>query len=174
MNGSQIGQDLYVIEHLKEKKQGIFIDIGCSTPKTISNTYLLESQYNWSGLAIDIVEHSETTGETWSKTRPNSKLIIKDALSINYDDLFKEHSLPVIIDYLTIDLEPPELTLECLFKIPFHNHKFRVITFETDAYRSGGDKRRNNSREYLNSLGYILDKEVNRQDDFYFYPLNIE
>ena len=174
MKGSQIGQDLYVIKHLKEKKEGIFIDIGCSTPKTISNTYLLESQYGWTGLAIDIVEHSETNGETWLKTRPNSKLIIQNALNIEYDELFKSYSLPFIIDYLTIDLEPPELTLECLFKIPFHNYKFRVITFETDAYRPGGDKRRNISREYLNSLGYVLDKEVNQQDDFYFYPSIIE
>jgi hypothetical protein len=174
MSGSQIGQDLYTIQRLKEKKHGVFIDIGCSTPKTISNTYLLEAQYGWTGLAIDIAEHSETNGETWSNTRPNSKLIIKDALSIDYDYLFKEHSLPVIIDYLTIDLEPPDLTLSCLFKIPFHNYKFRVITFETDAYRPGGDKRRNISREYLNGLGYILDKEVNQQDDFYLYPLLLE
>lgn len=170
MSSSQIGQDLYVIKYLKEKQQGIFIDIGCSTPKTISNTYLLEAKYAWTGLAIDIAEHSETSGETWLKTRPNSKLIIQDALSIEYDDLFKTYSIPTIIDYLTIDLEPPELTLKCLFRIPFHNYKFRVITFETDAYRPGGDRRRNISREYLNSLGYTLDKEVNQQDDFYFYP----
>lgn len=172
MSNSQIGQDTYVLERLQYKKQGIFIDIGCATPITISNTYQLENRYEWTGLGIDITEYKDKNGETWSGIRPNTKLIIEDALKIEYDNLFQQYSIPSIVDYLSIDLEPPQLTLECLFKIPFDKYKFRVITFETDAYRDGGAKRRDMSREYLNSFGYVLDREVGKQDDFYFYPFN--
>ena len=170
MSFSQIGQDLYVIELLKYKTNGIFVDIGCHMPKHISNTYLLETQYGWSGIGIDIEESTEPSGEKWDSLRPNTKLIINDALSIDYLSLFQEYKIPNIIDYLSIDLEPPQLTLECLFKIPFDHYRFNVITFETDAYRGGGEQRKSISREYLQNLGYVLDKAVNNQDDFYYYP----
>jgi len=170
MNTSQIGQDRFVLEQLKSKRNGVFIDIGCGFPRYISNTFLLESEYGWTGIGVDIEKMSEeSTGETWEEIRPKTKLVIEDALSIDYGDLFKTSKLPNIIDYLSIDLEPPELTLECLFKIPFYDYKFRVITFETDEYRDG-EKRRDVSREYLASFGYSLIGNVNRQDDFYILP----
>lgn len=171
MRISQIGQDYYVIESLKQKTNGVFVDIGCSTPKYISNTYLLETQYKWTGIGIDIEELQEANGDTWSQLRPNTHLIIRNALDINYLELFQQYNMPKIIDYLSIDLEPPELTLQCLFKIPFHEYKFRIITFETDAYREGGNTRKQISRKYLQDFGYKLDKEINQQDDLYFYPL---
>lgn len=161
---------MYVLKSLKYKTNGTFIDIGCSTPKYISNTYLLETQYSWRGIGIDIEELTETNGDSWSQLRPNTALIIQDALNIDYIKLFQLHNMPKIIDYLSLDLEPPELTLQCLFKIPFHEYKFRIITFETDAYRDSGNTRTQISRKYLQDLGYKFDKEINRQDDLYFYP----
>jgi hypothetical protein len=164
---AQIGQDLFVLEQTKYKQGGVFIDIGCERPKTISNTYVLETYYNWTGLGVDLIAQQDSNGETWEQIRPKTKVLLTDALNIDYVSLFKENNLPEFIDYLSIDLEPPEITLECLMKIPFDKYKFKCITFETDEYREGGDERKNISRAFLHKKGYQLFKSVNKQDDFY-------
>jgi FkbM family methyltransferase len=50
---SQIGQDLWVQETLKNKKNGYFLDIGAHDGLYLSNTYLLERNYDWDGLCIE-------------------------------------------------------------------------------------------------------------------------
>lgn len=164
---AQLGQDRFVLEQLNYKQNGIFVDIGCERPKTISNTYILETHYNWSGLGIDLITQQDSNGETWEQLRPKTKFLLADALTIDYISLFKENNLPGIIDYLSIDLEPPQITLECLMKIPFDNYKFKCITFETDEYREGGEERQKISRIFLHKKGYRLVDSVNRQDDYY-------
>jgi len=56
---SQYSQDLVVLELLKFKQNGYFLDIGCSHPIKFSNTYVLEKNYNWNGLCVDAVDHTE-------------------------------------------------------------------------------------------------------------------
>lgn len=46
MSKSQIGQDLNVLKFYKEKQCGYFIEIGASDGIQLSNTYLLEKEYN--------------------------------------------------------------------------------------------------------------------------------
>lgn len=165
---SQIGQDQIVVQLLNQKKNGIFVDIGCAGPKKLSNSYTLEKYFNWSGIGVDIEDQTDDTGK-WEIIRPNTVHVINDALDLNYDDLFKKYNLPKIIDYLSLDLEPPELTLDCLYKIPFHNYTFNIITFETDEYRTGGEERVQKSRKYLTNLGYVLHSSLNKQDDLYIH-----
>ncbi len=51
---SQAGQDYWVFgEVFNEKKQGYFVDVGAHDGLNISNTYLLEKRYQWSGLCIE-------------------------------------------------------------------------------------------------------------------------
>lgn len=50
---SQYGQDKFVAEHFKFIKNGVFIDIGANDGKTLSNTYFLEKELSWNGLAIE-------------------------------------------------------------------------------------------------------------------------
>lgn len=51
---SQIGQDFWVGgEAFNEMKGGYFVDVGAADGYTISNTYLLESRYNWTGLCVE-------------------------------------------------------------------------------------------------------------------------
>ena len=164
---AQIGQDSFVLEQTNFKRDGIFVDIGCERPKTISNTYVLETCYNWSGIAIDLLDCKDSNNETWEEIRPRSKHILGDALQLDYVSIFKENNLPNIIDYLSIDLEPPQITLECLYKIPFDLYKFKCITFETDEYREGGTERRDISRAYLTEKGYQFVKNLFSQDDVY-------
>jgi FkbM family methyltransferase len=51
---SQAGQDYWIYgEAFNEKKDGYFLDIGAYDGIIFSNTYLLESKYNWSGICIE-------------------------------------------------------------------------------------------------------------------------
>lgn len=51
---SQAGQDFWIYgEAFDEKKFGYFLDIGAHDGIYISNTYLLEVKYKWSGLCIE-------------------------------------------------------------------------------------------------------------------------
>ncbi len=48
-----MGQDLLVLELLGGLRSGVFVDVGASDGVTISNTYHLECQHGWSGLAVE-------------------------------------------------------------------------------------------------------------------------
>ena len=51
---SQVGQDYWVYgEVFNEKKEGYFVDIGAYDGINISNTYILEARYGWSGICIE-------------------------------------------------------------------------------------------------------------------------
>lgn len=50
---SQCGQDYIVEQIFKQKKNGFFIEIGALDGISLSNTYLLEKQYDWQGLCIE-------------------------------------------------------------------------------------------------------------------------
>ena len=166
---SQIGQDRLVLKYLKNKKNGTFVDIGCGFPKYINNTYLLETEFDWNGVSVDLIMYTEQDGLTWNDCR-KTKLVLNDALTINYSSLFKESNLPINIDYLSMDLEPPDLSLECLFKIPFDEYQFNIITFEVDNNREGDENRINKSREFLTSKGYTLIGSLcSGQDDVYLH-----
>jgi hypothetical protein len=166
---SQIGQDRLVLKYLKNKQNGSFVDIGCGYPKYINNTYVLESEFNWYGISIDLHIYTEPDGLVWDNCRSN-KLVLHDALKLNYSELFKENNLPINIDYLSMDLEPPDLSLECLFKIPFDEYTFNIITFEVDKNREGDIKRIEESRNFLMSKGYTLIGSIcSGQDDIYLH-----
>jgi len=166
---SQIGQDRLVIKYLKNKKNGSFVDIGCGYPKTINNTYVLETEFGWNGISIDLIDFLEETGETWDSLR-KTKRVLADALKTDYKELFSQLNMPKRIDYLSMDLEPPSLTLECLFKIPFDEYSFNIITFEVDKNREGDIDRIKKSRELLSSKGYVLIGSIcSGQDDVYIH-----
>ena len=148
-NYSQAYQDMFVLSMLNGKTNGTFVEIGTLHPTYISNTYLLEDKFEWSGLSIDInqIDNYETVR--------TSNLIVENALEIDYDKLFNKYSLPKHIDYLQLDIEPPANTLECLKRIPFDKYTFSIITFETDAYYSGTTIS-DISRKILKDAGYEL------------------
>lgn len=166
---SQIGQDRLVVKYSKEKRNGTFVDIGSGFPININNTFVLEKEYDWSGISIDLYLYSEKDGSKWNDNR-KTKLIIKDALSIDYSTMFEENDLPKKIDYLSIDLEPPDLSLKCLFMIPFDEYIFNIITFEVDNLRGEYQDRIIKSRNFLQSKGYVLIGSLcNGQDDVYLH-----
>ena len=50
---SQLKQDIWVLEILKNKKNGFFLDIGAFDGYNYSNTYFLEKQFNWNGICFE-------------------------------------------------------------------------------------------------------------------------
>jgi hypothetical protein len=162
-------QDRFVAETLEFKKNGTFLDIGCHHYKDISNTYYLENELNWSGVGVDIECHFE---QEWIANRPNSKFVCADAVNIDYDVLLKENKMPLVIDYLSVDIEPPLLTFAALKKLFETDYIFGVVTFETDFYREKST--RDESRELFKQRGYIFIKEINSQDDYYIHSSYIK
>lgn len=167
---AQLQQDLFVQDVLQNKFNGYFLDIGCQDPEEISNTFSLEKEFNWTGIGIDITLNKEK----WQSLRPNTKVFELDALKIDYNNFLKENNVPTIVDYFNLDLEPPQITLDCLKLIPFENYTFKVITFETDRYRCNIYLE---SREIFKKYNYRLISEVGftwggafrPQDEFYVH-----
>ena len=69
MSFSQFNQDLEVLNFYKNKSDGFFIEIGASDGIHLSNTYLLEKDYNWKGICVEPVPEQF---ELLCKNRPNS------------------------------------------------------------------------------------------------------
>ncbi len=46
-------EELYVRDFFSDKRDGVFVDVGASHYKDRSNTYYLESELGWRGVAID-------------------------------------------------------------------------------------------------------------------------
>lgn len=50
---SQIGQDLFVLYSLNWKKCGYFVEFGATNGIDLSNTYLLENDFDWTGILAE-------------------------------------------------------------------------------------------------------------------------
>ena len=51
---SQIGQDVHVINIIYNgKRDGYFVDVGAHDGISLSNTYLLEKEYAWTGICVE-------------------------------------------------------------------------------------------------------------------------
>ena len=151
INYSQLHQDMFVLSVLDGKRGGTYLEIGAYEPILISNTYLLESVFGWTGFSLEI---SNEYAQRHHKMRVN-KCYCQDATIANYEELIVRSNMREVIDYLSVDADPPPITLAALKKIPHEKYKFRVITFEHD-YSAGGSAERVESRKYLSALGYRL------------------
>jgi len=150
-NYSQEQQDLFVLSCLNGKPWGTFLDIGCNDPQHINNTYLLESSFGWTGLSIDI--NPEYTKKYNTRF---TQVLTQDATTLDFENIKKLLNRSHI-DYLSLDLEPPDITLKCLTTIPLDTMDFSVITFEHDVYNTTyntGEAVRTTSREIFEKYGY--------------------
>lgn len=137
----QAHQDRFVL-HMMAGRSGRYWEIGGAEPKTINNSWALE-QLGWVGISLD---KDSVNAPAWAAIRKNP-LIIADATTYDYPR-------EVRVDYLQVDIDPPENTFKALCRALSSGTRFSIITFETDAYR---DLRFVvPSRDLLHKQGYLL------------------
>jgi hypothetical protein len=172
----QAQQDKFVLNVLKDKKNGFFLEIGSNHPVNISNSYLLESKFNWKGI---MVEYDSAFLPLYKTYRPNSIHVINDATKVDYKNIFQTNNLPFSFDYLQIDLEASNgSTLGTLQKLDaevMDNYKFATVTFEHDIYHTSLHNTREKSREIFNRRGYFrvfedISDSGNPFEDWYVHP----
>jgi len=146
-NFSQAGQDLFVLMITNFKTNGTFLDIGAAHPTKMSNTYLLETEFNWSGTLVEV---DDVLCNELHNIR-KSNVICKDATTVDYNEIFKKYD---VIDYISLDIDG-ENTLKTLKMLPINKNNVGIITFEHESYRIG-DEIKLESEKILNDLGFYM------------------
>jgi FkbM family methyltransferase len=100
---SQIGQDLAVIKHYKNKRNGYFVEIGASDGIRYSNTYLLEKDFGWKGICVEALPEKF---KELSKNRPTAVCVEKAVfnasdLTLKFDIAHSFDMLSGISNYIT-------------------------------------------------------------------------
>lgn len=145
-------QDLIALCLFNCKKDGTYLEIGAGAPISGSNTYLLENDFNWSGISV---EWNEWNAKAFNSTRKN-KCICQDATILDYDDIIEKNSdifKNQPIDFLQLDVEPAANTFKVLQRIDLNKHTFSFITYEHDTYGKDNEER-TASRDLLEQHGY--------------------
>ena len=150
-NWSQSMQDMFVLSMLDGKRNGVYVEIGADQPRVISNTYLLENNFDWSGVSFEL----DADKVSFFNTIRKNKCLCEDATLYDYKSLFEDRNFAKQIDYLQLDIDPAEGTLRALKALPLDDYRFSVITYETDVYSSGADIQ-DEQIEILESHGYQL------------------
>jgi hypothetical protein len=149
-SNSQAHQESFVLNVLKEKQNGFYLELGGGWPIKNSNTYLLETEYNWSGISFEI---DSNRAKEYNLIRKN-KTICDNAITFDYLNYFKLNNVPKQIDYLQMDIHPAEDTLRALKALPTDLYRFSVITYEHNGYDNKLNKQE--SQKILKNLGYEL------------------
>lgn len=129
---SQAGQESFVLNVLRWKRFGYYVEIGAFDHTELSNTKALEEMFGWRGISLEI--DPERTA-TFNKFR-NNPAVCLDATKCDYASLLESHGAPLAIDYLQVDIEPARQTFRALTQILRSGFRFGVITFEHDVYIS--------------------------------------
>ena len=151
-NYSQSLQDIFTLSVLDGKKNGTYLEIGGDDGIGINNTYILESQYNWTGLAFEWLELG------WNKyvSKRKNPCLRVDATKADYAKLFLDYKFPHQIDFLQVDIEPAQQTLDALKAIPHEEYRFSVICFETAIYMGQDMHVQQEQIDLLQSFGYVM------------------
>jgi len=67
---SQHNEELIIRDFFQDRRDGVFLDVGCAGPIKDSNSYFLEKELSWSGLAVDALPDYAAA---WKRERPRSR-----------------------------------------------------------------------------------------------------
>lgn len=70
---SQGPEEWILRELLQDRPNGVFVDVGAYQPVVYSNTYRLERDFAWSGLAIDAIRE---LADGYAELRPQSRFVV--------------------------------------------------------------------------------------------------
>lgn len=149
LSNSQVYQDIFVYKLIG--KNGFFLDIGAGWDDSLinSNTYILEKFYGWDGICIDANEHYLLNRKIKSV---RSKCLCCRIPETTIETILDNHNAPIVIDYLSIDIDP--MSIIALQNFPFDKYSFKILTFEHDLYAQGPEQKKQ-SYDILTSYGYI-------------------
>ena len=144
-NYSQTMQDVFVVCALNGMKYGTYLEFGSADPEYCNNTALLERKLDWYGESFDILPEHVAKFNLLRKNKCHLVNILE-----------QDFNLPTEVDYLQVDCEPPNVSLEILKKV-INTTRAKVITFEHDAHTGAlGEQVREESRRFLEQRGYEL------------------
>ena len=134
------------------KRNGTYLEIGGADGIDINNTFLLESEYDWKGIAFEWLEPG------WNSyiSKRKNPCFCEDATKADYAKLLADHNFPSQIDFLQVDIEPAQQTLDALKAIPHDRYRFSVICFETAIYCGQDLHVQQEQIDLLESLGYVM------------------
>ncbi len=149
-------QESFVVSMTEEKKNGFYVELGSGDPYIESNTSMLEKDFRWKGLALEI---EKDVAQNYNSSNRINKCINADALKFDYRSYFKENNFPSTIDFLQVDIDGHDKgnCLLALVALPLLEYRFSVIVIEHDLcqdYKRAS--MRDAQREILSSLNYKL------------------
>jgi hypothetical protein len=157
----------FVLDMTQRKQNGTYVELGAFHSERGSNTHVLERNFNWKGVAFDIIPEFV---EEYNQNR-NNICLNQDAVSFDYSKYFKENNFPKQIDFLQIDIDsdPNSCTsvqnLLALISVPLNHYRFSVIGFEHDTLMNPKNNTvRDAQREILLGLGYVLVVRLSYED----------
>ena len=129
-SNSEAGQESFVLDLTSNKLHGTYIEIGAGHPIENNNTYVLETDFSWSGISFEL---DEIKSDYFNQIRVN-KCINTDAISFDWKVYLRQVNWPSNFDYLQLDIEPAKNTFKAMIKFPLRKYSPCIITFEHDKY----------------------------------------
>jgi len=137
---SQLRQDLFVLSHLNWKRQGFFVEFGATNGIDLSNTLLLETEFNWTGI---LAEPALSWRESLVSNRPRAKL--------DFRGVWKESGTSITF----LESAEPELsTIESFKAADLHakSRKFSKVTYEVESISLVDLLKENNAPKFIDYL----------------------
>lgn len=67
---SLFDEELIIRDFFQDRRDGVFLDVGCAWPIDANNTYYLEKHLGWTGIGVDALSDY---AEAWQRERPASR-----------------------------------------------------------------------------------------------------
>jgi len=188
---SQAGQDQWVCRMLGNKTNGYFIDIGAHDGISLSNTYTLEKEFEWTGICVEpavnpfsslfrnrecictnialwdsdcVINFLEYQGDSFAGHIAGEGSYYVCAMT--FGKLLKEFKVPTEIDYISLDIEGGEL--EVIKTFPFDSYNVKLWTIEHSSFNDQG-KAREKIQRFMSRHGYKMTLAERRGHDEGFY-----
>jgi FkbM family methyltransferase len=168
---SQSDQDKWVLEFLKFKRNGFFIEIGAYDGIQTSNTYTMEKFFDWDGICIEANPHvfsqlvsnrksknlNVAVNDYYGKCFFWGDKITKEGFEIpcdTLDNLLTQNECPKNIDYISIDIEGYEYVV--LKNFDFSKWNIGLMTVEHNLYMGNEENinNKNNIYDLLSRNGF--------------------
>jgi len=100
---SQIFQDLFVLFLMQEKRGGFFVEFGATDGVSLSNSWLLEKHYDWSGILAEPAQHWHKSLMKNRECRIDTRCVWSQSGETLQFNETEEAELSTIVDFVGSD-----------------------------------------------------------------------